>query len=511
MTKRAKPGSSGLADFTSEHDYFDYGNGTSKTPKPVILNSEVTIIEPGQKLVANQNPAQLDFDLISTKAILCGPLTRFQVKGHFERKKPPAPAVEGVDPPPPPEWTKIPVADADEEATKVLLAPGWWEYLVKSVDVFHNNTKVATSSESKYVVQHMNRFLDALQDKEVLHLSAPQACHPNRLTVPLTANSVHLPLDKYPAYLREVFVNEPILFDWYPRGVWPFQQGVNFLADGDMPRAVPMPLLGGKLSVRVSFAEDWSTIFRKSEGNRNEYRFVLTHFRLLVEEARLSVNFEKALFSTKKTLHFPGVARKMEWVTIPAESTTFNMRFHETMLPEGVLVFCLDKKVPNGTYSFAADNNRNIFRDHHVKTIEISFNNERFSIKDPQPGDLGDDMFDNLRLIHHTKIPLFGVKPDKKALNLEVLKQGGRTASSFPHIFYPLTLLGVGNEAKRVPIHNDGSCLGKRGNLDIFLKFVAEGAARDVIYVFVIYFTDKNLSFDCKNKLFFSPHGVPQY
>jgi len=528
MTKRDHPGSNGLSDhveFTSIEYQYDTEFAYNKGLKPSHhFNSTIRQIYPNPKVTQDQthNPSQCDFEIVSQKAIRMGYFTRFIVKGHFERKKKDiaARAAQGTAGQQGYQaaveartfnWEKIPHGEVADEATRMMLAPGWWEYLVKGVDVFHNTAKIATSQENKYLVQHLNRFLDAYQDKDVLNLFALQNCHPNKLFVPFEKDSYNFNYSSWKTYAAHTLdEDEPVEFEWYPRDVWPFFQGPNFTADKGYPRAVPMPCLGNKLSVRVSFVDDWSTIFKKATGNDTEYRFRLTDFHLVVEEAELSLGFYKGLFSTKKTLFFPGVARKMEWATIPAEQAAFNMTFHETFMPEGVLVFCLDKRVPNGTYSFAKDASGKIFKSHNIANVDVAFDSERLFIKHPQPGEISLDEFETLRFRQHILSPIFGVKPDVKAFSLLTLHDGGQM-SEFPHVYFPLTALGGSNETRIVPAHNDGSCLGKKAKLEVSLKFKANGAQADVIYVFVTFFTNKNLGLNCKDKVFFSPHGVPQY
>lgn len=510
MTKRLFSGSNGLLDAFTEDGAFEFGTAPGRPSKQQVHGNHVRPVESNPKVLETQdhNPSQLDFEIVSQKAILCGPFTRFVVSGNFMRKKADVAAV-GNTPGRSYTWEKIPHNQVAAEAAKVILAPGWFDYLVKSVDVYHNNTRITTSSENKFIVQHLNRFLDAYQDKDVIKLFAPQECHPYRLVASFTKDSYKYGYEGWTKYAPHALSEDNnVEFDWYPRDTWPFQQGPNFIADKNQPRSILMPNLGGKLLVRVSFVDDWSTIFKKT--GTESYKFKMTGFKLLVNEANLALPFEKSLFTQKRTLFYPGVARKMEHATVTAEQATYHMVFNEVYVPEGILVFCLDKNVPNGTYSFAADTHTTMFRDHNVDTVEVSFDSERFAIKSPQPGELGTDSFDYLRYLQHLLNPVFGVKPDTKHLHMNFFKQGG-SFSNYPHIYMPLTSLGGGSESRIVPVHNDGSCLNKRSRLEISLKYKNNGAPSNVVTVFVIFYTNKNLAYDCKNKVFFSPHNIAQY
>ena len=109
------------------------------------MGSEIVVIDSIQAL--EKEPSQLDYEIASQKAILMGPNTKFQISGGFEKLE------AGNDK----AWEDVPAA----ESTKVLLQPGWFDFLLKSVDVFHANTRISTSSENKFVSAHLQRFIDA--------------------------------------------------------------------------------------------------------------------------------------------------------------------------------------------------------------------------------------------------------------------------------------------------------------------------------------------------------------
>ena len=57
----------------------------------------------------------------------------------------------------------------------------------------------------------------------------------------------------------------------------------------------------------------------------------------------------------------------------------------------------------------------------------------------------------------------------------------------------------------------NGSCLQKKAKLEVNIKFKADGAQKDVIYVFITFFMNKNLALNAKDKVFFSPHNIAQH
>ena len=489
--KRAKYSSNRNGDESlhNEDVQFDYsGNPTWKYKRSNLLGSEIVVIDSIQAL--EKEPSQLDYEIASQKAILMGPNTKFQISGGFEKLE------AGNDK----AWEDVPAA----ESTKVLLQPGWFDFLLKSVDVFHANTRISTSSENKFVSAHLQRFVDAYQDKEVLKLVAPQAAHPSRYLCSLEKDSLKVDSKEWQEYSKLIFKDKNITFDWYPR-CWPFVQSVNHMYE-DLPRALTMALIG-KLCVRLTFVDDKTVIFRKVANNTTKYRFCFDKCKLIIEEARLSLPFEKSLFSTKRVLCFPGVTRSMQVENVPEGSSTCRVRFNETYIPSGIVIFALHKSVASGQYSFAKTTNTNVFADHQINSVEVSFNQSRFAVKDPSLGNVGEDIFESLHLLNHLKNPIFGVKPDIGKLSVDLFKDGA-VASSFPHFYYPLTLFSGGGASRKVPSLDDGSCLGKRSDLDISVRFKEAGSTKDCVYCFVIYFEGTNLCFDTRNRLFFNTLGI---
>lgn len=504
MSKRRKTsnGSSG-EQFHHDDDLFDYSGSTTWRPKKFpVHSSQITIIDPKQTVFNALNPKQLDYDINSTKTLLMSPMFRIEVKGGFEKQKPPT-KVDGS-----PDVVHKPEPCTEAEISEVQVQPNWLEYLIKSVEVYSGVSRLATNNEDKALTPHLNTFLNSYMDKDLLKLTAPQTFHPARYYPSFEKDSMVIGSDNWKNYGPKIFVNRDLTIDYYPR-VFPFVQSVNKFDKSDKSRPLPMPLLG-KLSVRITFADDMRCIFRKKEGNLNDYNFRFKSVRLIIDEGNLSIPFEKSLFSAKKTLVFPGMCRKSKIESLPARTPTFRTKFSDTYMPEGLLVMAMNKKIANSQYSFATDTEgKNMFLPHNIKRVEVSFNNLSFDIKDPTPANLGWDMFDVQTFMNHLKCPIFGVKMDKKNLNMNHFAEGGAN-SSFPHFYIPLTQYFGDIWTRKVPALDDGSCLNKLSTLDIFTTFDHGGSDENAIYVFVIFFTDYCMAYDPKNKIFISPHGIPQ-
>ena len=53
---------------------------------------------------------------------------------------------------------------------------------------------------------------------------------------------------------------------------------------------------------------------------------------------------------------------------------------------------------------------------------------------------------------------------------------------------------------------DDGSCVAKRGDLDISFKFILNNSTADAVYVIYAIYTDVAIILDLKNKYFMSPY-----
>jgi hypothetical protein len=72
------------------------------------------------------------------------------------------------------EWAPVEAA----EAANVLLTPNWFEMLIKSIDVFHNNQRISASDEACFIPAHLNAMLYAYMEPTAKKLLCPQPEHP---------------------------------------------------------------------------------------------------------------------------------------------------------------------------------------------------------------------------------------------------------------------------------------------------------------------------------------------
>jgi len=252
-----------------------------------LLGSDYIVIDPSNKL--EEETSQLEFEVNNSAPLLFGPMSKFHVEGCFDTK-----ANDAAD------WAN---ATADE-AANVLLAPNWFEMLIKSIDVFHNNQRISASNEACFIPAHLNSMMYAYMEPTAKKLLCPQPEHPG-YCVPVDKDSWKIKTEPYTKYAKLVF-GKKIIFTFLPYFQFPFHQGSNFLTNGLAPRMVPLQNLG-KLSIRFTFFDRQDHIFREKPNSNKKYRFVFTDFKLILEEARLAPAFERTLLTLKKQLAYPGV------------------------------------------------------------------------------------------------------------------------------------------------------------------------------------------------------------
>jgi hypothetical protein len=450
-----------------------------------LLGTNYVVIEPNNQLV--DEPTQVEFEINNFAPLLFGPMSKFQIQGHFETR-----ATDND------EWD----APAAADASNVLLAPNWFEMLIKSVDVFHNNQRISASDEARFIPAHLNAMLYAYMEPTAKKLLCPQPVHPG-YCVPVNKDSWKLDAEPYNSYAKQVFTGDKIFFDYVPNFQFPFYQGSNFLTDGSAPRMVPMQTLG-KLSVRFSLFDKQDHIFRNKANHTKKYRFVFDAFNLILEEARLAPTFERTLLSAKKQLAYPGVTRLQLVESIPGGTASFKTRFQDICMPESLFIFCLDKQVASGTYKFSTSTKENVFLPHNISSIDLSFDGKRFSLKEPHLGNIGDDSLDSKTLFDHLAAPPFGVNLDSTVATYTKLRQGGEN-SAYPHIYIPLVHYS-GDKNRLIPAMDDGSCVSKRADLNIDFKFARNNSTENAVYVIYAIYTDVAIILDLKNKYFMSPY-----
>ena len=453
--------------------------------KQALQGSDYVKVEPTSKI--EPIPTQVDFELPNKKCLLFGNMSKFRIEGAFQTQ---ATAAD--------DWVNCKAVDIP----KVLLAPNWFEMLIKEVAIFHNNYKVASSSETRFISPFLNAYLYQNMDPLTKKMLCPQAGHP-AYCGPKLEQKWALDSTGWTEYAPAVFQDKKFSFEYVPLFLFPFYQGSNFVTETDsLPRLLPMPNLG-RIQIRFTFFDKQDHIFRNKAANTAKYRFLFETFDLILEEARLSLPFEKQFLSSKKPLVYSGVTRLQLVEPVPDGNSTYRCKFQDILMPESVFIFCLDKTVASGTYNFSAGNSTSIFSKHNIGSVDLSFDGKRFSIREPHIGTYRGDEMDSKQLFDHLAIPPFGIRQDASKLTFKAVTEGS-ISTAFPHVYIPLI---TGPERQRiVPALDDGSCVMKKADLDLSFKFGAANSTANSVYVIYACYTDVATVYDPKMNYFFSPY-----
>jgi len=180
-----------------------------------LLGTDYVVIEPNNKL--EDEPTQVEFEINNFAPLLFGPMSKFHIMGHFEMR-----ATDND------EWAITEAA----EASNVLLAPNWFEMLIKLIDIFHNNQRISASDEARFIPAHLNAMLYAYMEPTAKKLLCPQPHHPG-YCVPVNKDSWKLDAEPYSTYAKQVFINQDhnqnFYFNYVPNFQFPFYQCSNFL------------------------------------------------------------------------------------------------------------------------------------------------------------------------------------------------------------------------------------------------------------------------------------------
>jgi hypothetical protein len=333
-----------------------------------LLGTDYIEVDPINKAnhIRDKHPTQIDFEYVADKPILFGPMTKFAITGRFDVKDDDAA-----------NWRLA------NDISKVILQYNWFEMLIKSVDVFHNQQCIASSNEVRFIPAYLHMMLYHYMHNDSKRYLCPQKVHLG-YCIPGGNEDWNVNSQAWKDYAASAFANKAFDFDFYPLFQFPFFLGSNFLGD-DIWRLIPLDRLG-KIHVQFLFFDKQDHIFRKVQGAIGKsYRFVLTKFKMCLEEARLAPAIERQLASKYK-FEFPGVTR-LQLVDLVADaSSTHKTVFQDIYLPEAVLIFCLDKQVASSTYNFGTSMSQNVFKDHRIKQLAMKFHNKKFSLKEPNFG-----------------------------------------------------------------------------------------------------------------------------
>lgn len=462
-----------------------------KTQK--ILGSDFFRIEPLNKI--EEQPRQIEFELKDSEEVWAmGPNTRFKVRGVFQVMTPKV----GEAP-------EVPWANAtDKELNKVILQPNWFDFLIQTIEVFHGSAKINNSSNQRYLAPFVNawkyNYMHPMQKK----LLCPQ---PESPAYGVPSKVGEWSMDDAEKEWRKnygplVFSGKDITFDYIPLDLAPFFQGKNYL---EQPQKIlPMPLLD-KITVRFLMNENLAAIFKKKADNPNLYRFVFTDMKFLVEKLRLSLSAKNTILN-KKLFDYHGVTRIVKTEQITATDLIHKALIQKMLLPEGMFIFAVPKKVLQGTYAYGETTDNCVFPQHNIKSLEFKFGELNYFVNRPNLGMINDNAIESKLFFDYLYSAPFGLHMDPNKIIMSEILSGSK-ATPYPHVF--VNFCNYGDNSRIVPYLNDGSILKLENNMEITFNFDTGGATADVTYLIYYYYTDNNLTLDTSEKklsFFTSPY-----
>jgi len=179
------------------------------------------------------------FDIKSNGVVLFGPFTGFQIRGTFMTK---ATAAD--------EYEQVPEAHYN----KVRVQPNWWSYLVKSVDVFHNNYLLNADDQPQYGQPFLDTYMYAHMTDKMKRYICTEPCAPGN-GIPKSKAGWALTADsEWHKYSKEIFGETNVSFRFIPLQ-FPFFQYSDF-ESGRPPNAFPMSLMQS-LTFRLNLVDDY--------------------------------------------------------------------------------------------------------------------------------------------------------------------------------------------------------------------------------------------------------------
>ena len=466
-------------------EFSDLASGWRAGTRQHLQGSDYVTFEPFNKV--EPNPTVVEIEIAASQTLLCGPMTRIQIKGTFESKA----AAAG-------DWEPVVAADA----VNVIVAPGGQLHHIREIALFHGNQKLITSDEGRHVAPYLDAYLYAHMNPLAKKLLCPQACHPAN-GVPTKRGGWKIGTDEWTAFAKNIFTGKALTFDYIPLHFFPFFQRSDFLVDNAFPSPIPLPVLG-KLTLRITFNDDLSLIFAKKADNTKLYRFAYEEIRVVTELARLQPTFERQFYTKKSLLPYAGVTRLMLSENITSTSVNHKCKFQNIPLPEGLFIFALPKKVIQGSFSFQENTDGNVFSDHKINAVQFSYGGQPYYLKEPNMSMITNDSMEVKQLLDHLSRPPFNMKMDPKTLTLASIEDGAKS-TAFPHVYLNFCNYGPGKN-RLIPLSNDGSILAQKNDLELNLQFSGDGAPANTTYMLYAFYSDVNLILDMRTRTFHSPY-----
>lgn len=462
-----------------------------------IKRFEYVVYEPLTRIDPDNFPSSVEFSLTSNRPWFFGPNTHFIVQGKFQVQN-----LKGTSPNQTKVWEDL---GADNSLKDYTLCPNWFEYLIKSFKVYHDNAETKTSNESDYIRASRNQFLYSYMKDEAKAKLGKDLCHPvwsnytnghwgKWFTKPNTDIEADKSgeLDEWRQVYGPSVINAKgdFRFAWIPPNEFPFWQGTNFPLDEFDSRPLPMQKMPKPMSVNIFFNRQDEVnyqIYKKSATAPN-LRFVLTDIKLMVEEAETNPALDKAYWGRKGEEHkFRGLTTFVSTETIPSAVLTYRTRFQNIDFPEGIFIYAAHKNLVGGTFAYKELSSKSTWKEHNITEVGVSFNGKEFFNKEPHLGQIDNADMDYIRSLDYAHCPPFGYPLDPKHFTPAKIAKGSH-GGVYPHVY--INLKRPADKQRVVPVLDDGGAINTKGNLDIALKFNSTGAAANTTYYVYVFWTD---------------------
>lgn len=462
---------------------FDFDKGpTWKHDKTGVYSTEILYFDPVKKLGDDDVPG-VDFELASDKWVMVGgPACGILVEGKFQFSEP---------------NTNVWANCRADLIPHVTVCHNWFGNLIKEEAIFDGNSSIPLHSEAPYVGPMLDTYLMSHMHPDDKKFYCPEETNPaNGCPTKLTNGWTQTADSEWRKYAATIFTGKKIKFIYKPLHNFMFFQGTNEFIDGQVNNALPFPFLENKkLVYRLNFHSHDRIFKREATKPDNKYRFSFDRIAVVMTVAKLSPNFDRQLstFKKKNDLPYKGVTRIMMAENIPEGTTSFRCRFQQIYMPEQVVIFALHKNVINGTWTYEKDCYRDgqVFGEHNIKEVHLTFNNQPFYFSSPNFGQLLDPTMKLKSYNDYLLNPPFGLIQDGKLVSLDTELAELGHGTPYPIVYMPLT----NSDKTRIrTVKPEVVPLDKRHDLDITVQFKV-GATADVSYCFYAVYTDYNLKF----------------
>lgn len=465
--------------------------------------------------VLEEQPKQIEIEISNSRPIKFDHQTRFQVKVELQTRNL-APAGSDADK----RWhllkTEVDKADS-KELDEVCLAPNWFENLITSIDIYHQNNRVTAHDESPMIGFQLNTFLYHMSSPAFKKSFCPQNGHPGR-GIPTKLGNWGPGKAEWKTYAAHLVKNNQFTFHYVPMHTFPFHQNPNWMVDGKQ-KDLPLDKIG-KMYCRINFKNDWSCVWKKikkyaaadatrtTDINMKEYRIVLKELTLLAEEDRINPGMLQSKTSGNyrnggnAPIAFYGVSRDSRCEAIKDGESVHRVRFQRNAMPETMFIFAVNRKVIGGTWNYQeVDDNQPLFMKHNIEEIQVTYDGQTFTNKEPNFMMFKHDQQALAYMENVMRHGYFGMHVDPDKINYEEIVREHEN-SLFPHIFVSfLTNNNKNASLERIQTIQDtqGNAYKQDAAIEIQLKFDSNGAATNATYVVYFGYTDVNMTWDPKS------------